>query len=72
MVWIMVTPRRAMQPALGPDHWRDRARQARSVAQWMTNPEARDLLHEVADRYDRIAILAADGLVAFGPVADEA
>ena len=48
-------------PVQGPQHWRERARNARAVAAWMENPEAKGLLLEIADRYDRIAIMAQSG-----------
>jgi hypothetical protein len=39
---------------LGPEHWIERARQARKVAGWVSSPEARRLLLEIAERYERI------------------
>ena len=58
-------------PALSPQHWRDRAGQARTVARWMTNAEAKRLLNEVAERYDRIGTLAEAGLINFSTAADD-
>jgi len=43
---------------LDPDHWRVRAEQARTVAEWIREPEAKQLLLEVAQRYERIAQIA--------------
>ena len=43
---------------LDVDHWRVRAAQARTVAKWISDPEAKGLLLEVAQRYDRIAQIA--------------
>jgi len=41
--------------ALGTRHWRERAEHARTVAAWLKNSEAKRLLLEVAERYERIA-----------------
>jgi hypothetical protein len=48
-------------PVQGPQHWRERARNARAVAAWMQNSEAKSLLLEIAERYERIAMLAQNG-----------
>lgn len=53
-------------PGPGPQHWSERARNARAVAEWMANPEARGLLLEIAERYERIAELAQGGDAKFG------
>jgi len=37
----------------------------------MTNEEAKQLLNEVAERYDRIGTLAEAGLIAFSTAADD-
>ena len=52
-------------PVQGPQHWRERARNARAVAGWLQNPEAKSLLLEVAERYERIAMLAQNGQMKF-------
>jgi hypothetical protein len=55
-----------MPITLGPNHWLERAQNAHTVARWLGNPEARRLLLEVAQRYERIALLAnaePDGFV---------
>ena len=52
-------------PGVGPEHWHERARQARSVAQWVSDPDAKRLLLEVAERYEEIAALAEAGRIGF-------
>jgi hypothetical protein len=37
------------------EHWRQRAAHARTQAQFMSDPEAAQLLREIADQYDKIA-----------------
>jgi hypothetical protein len=49
-----------MPITLGPNHWLERAQNARTVARWLANPEARRLLLEVAARYEQIAKLEAN------------
>ena len=44
--------------SLDASHWRERARQARTVAEWMDEAEARRRLLEVAEQYERIAQIA--------------
>ncbi len=41
-----------------PEHWRDRAREARSQAGQMTDPEAKRQLLEIAAIYEKLATLA--------------
>jgi hypothetical protein len=52
-------------PTLDPKHWHERAKNARAVAEWMKNGEAKRLLLEVAERYERIAELALSGETTF-------
>jgi hypothetical protein len=44
--------------SLDASHWRERAKQARTVADWMDNEEAKCLLSEVAELYEKIAQIA--------------
>lgn len=44
---------------LGEDHWKKRAKDARTVAGWLGDDEAKRLLLIVADRYEKIAKIAA-------------
>jgi hypothetical protein len=48
----------------GPGHWRYRAEEARTVADQMTNEEARTIMRRIANDYDRLAKLAEDQLAA--------
>ena len=41
-----------------PIHWRTRALKARMVADWISDPEVKALLLEIAERYERIAEIA--------------
>ena len=54
-----------MMISLRSGHWLERAENARKVANWLGNPEARRLLLEVAERYERIAALADSGAAGF-------
>jgi predicted anti-sigma-YlaC factor YlaD len=38
-----------------PKHWRDRAEDARTVAESLTNSECRRMMLQVADDYDKLA-----------------
>lgn len=40
-------------------HWRDRADEARQMADHITDPAAKDAMLQVADGYDRLAERAA-------------
>jgi hypothetical protein len=40
---------------LTPQHWRERAENARKAARLMRDPEASQLLREIAAAYDKIA-----------------
>jgi hypothetical protein len=44
---------------LGSKHWLQRAENARSVAQWINDPEGKLLLLEIAERYDKLARIPA-------------
>jgi hypothetical protein len=57
---------------LDVDHWRARAEQARTVAEWISNAEAKTLLLEVAERYERIAQIATASALALAPTRTEA
>jgi hypothetical protein len=50
-------PDRAMARALmnDPDHWRDRAEEGRRIAEDMVDPEAKRMMLDIADGYDRLA-----------------
>ena len=38
-----------------PAHWRDRAGEARCVAETLADPKARQSMLEIAERYNRLA-----------------
>jgi hypothetical protein len=38
-----------------PDHWRERAEEARSVAEQLTDPVARAMMSRIAEDYERLA-----------------
>jgi len=42
----------------GPEHWRFRAEEARTVADQMTHEEARMVMRRIANDYDRLVKLA--------------
>jgi hypothetical protein len=48
-----------MVVALNKKHWLLRARQARTTAGWMADPDARSLLIEIAERYEQLARMPA-------------
>jgi hypothetical protein len=41
-----------------PEHWRKRAEDARALARFMSDPVAEEMLIEIANNYDRIALRA--------------
>jgi len=47
---------------LEPKHWLGRATNARQMAEWVSDPEAKRLLLEIAERYEKIAEIAAQKL----------
>jgi len=38
-----------------PEHWRDRAEEARAMAAQLSDPEARRMMEDVAKTYDKLA-----------------
>jgi hypothetical protein len=45
-----------------PSHWRERAQQARATAEQIPDPEARRMMQEIADGYERLARRAEERL----------
>jgi hypothetical protein len=43
-----------------PKHWRDRAEEARVHAEQMTDPEAKRMMLEIANGYERLAERVAE------------
>ena len=41
------------------EHWIERATNARQMAEWVSDPDAKRLLVEIAERYERVAEMAA-------------
>jgi hypothetical protein len=41
------------------EHWLERGKNARQMAEWVSVPEVKRLLVEIAERYERIAEMAA-------------
>jgi hypothetical protein len=44
---------------LEAEHWLGRATNARQMAEWVSDPDAKRLLLEIAERYERVAEIAA-------------
>jgi len=42
-------------PLFNPEHWRDRAEEARAVASQMTDPRAKATMLDIAKGYDTMA-----------------
>jgi hypothetical protein len=42
-----------------PEHWRSRAREARAIAEQMTDADSRSAMLRIADDYDQLAERAA-------------
>ena len=42
------------------EHWWSRAEETRTIAEIMTDPEARRIMFDIADGYDRLAERAAE------------
>ena len=49
-----------MPERLDAAHWRDRAEEARSLAEQMTDPESRERMLRIAADYDKLAERAAE------------
>ena len=49
-----------------PKHWRDRADEARAVAEALSDAEAKSLMLEIADGYERMARRAEERKAAAG------
>jgi hypothetical protein len=45
-----------------PEHWRFRAEETRTVADQMTHEDARTIMRQIANDYDRLAKLAEEQL----------
>ena len=55
---------RAKMPlTMDPKYWRDRAAEVRAIAVRVDDPESRNMLAEIAHRYDRLAERAIKLLV---------
>jgi len=50
-----------------PEHWRQRAKEARQLALKMADPVGRSAMLEIADRYERLAVRAIERLAQSGP-----
>jgi len=50
-----------------PEHWRQRAKEARQLALKMADPVGRSAMLEIADRYERLAVRAIERLAQGGP-----
>jgi hypothetical protein len=46
-----------------PSHWRERAQEARTHAQQMTDPEAKRMMLAIAEDYEKLARRAQERLV---------
>lgn len=45
-------------PIDDPDYWRDRAAEARAIADIMRNPDSKRTMLEIAKGYDQLALFA--------------
>jgi hypothetical protein len=45
-----------------PEHWRERAAEARALAERMTEPDGKKAMTEIAEKYDRLAARAIQRL----------
>jgi hypothetical protein len=50
-----------------PDHWRDRAKEARAMAEDMTDPVSKQKMLDVAFNYEHLAKRAEDRRTGIGP-----
>jgi hypothetical protein len=46
-----------------PEHWRERASAARALAEQMTDPEGRQAMIEISQKYERLAARAVERLM---------
>lgn len=44
-----------MEPTTGPQHWRERAREARAASEFMIDAYSKRIMLEIAERYEAIA-----------------
>jgi hypothetical protein len=58
-------------PYEDPEHWRERADEARATASYVRDPEVKAAMHRIADEYDQLARLA-DGAGLLGDAAPAA
>jgi hypothetical protein len=47
-----------MKPQVQPDYWRDRSKEARTSAEAMSDPVARNMMLRLADSYELMALQA--------------
>jgi hypothetical protein len=52
---VRLANNRRMPQALGPAHWQERAREARVLAEQMSDEESRATMLEIARDYDKLA-----------------
>jgi hypothetical protein len=45
-----------------PEHWRQRAKEARGLAEQMSDETSRKMMLKIADDYDKLAARAAKGM----------
>jgi hypothetical protein len=45
-----------------PEHWRERATEARALAEKMTDAMGKEAMIEIAAKYERLALRALEGL----------
>ena len=50
-----------------PDHWRDRAEEARRISEDMADPEAKRMMLNIASGYERLVERAEQRLIAARP-----
>jgi hypothetical protein len=50
-----------------PEHWRQRAEEARELARNMTDPHGKQAMLDIADKYERIAVRAVERMAQSGP-----
>jgi hypothetical protein len=47
-------------PLANPEHWRKRAKEAREVAEAITDPESKGVMLKIAENYEKLALRAAE------------